>query len=212
VKPVNEKIDLKKIEQHTFHEFMIDGITEILLGLVLIFMPLLFTIPVFVVFVPFLLLYGPPFIESIRDRTTYPRLGRVEFKQDAEREGYSVKKSLLEFLLFILGAIVLTFIIMILIEGEFHYSLIYNWIPLLFGLIMFGPSLFLVDKTGLRRYYFLGVFSTILGFFFSLLEFPDEMLGLYLYFVTLGVLSIILGIIRYIRFIRAYPVIHMEEE
>ena len=191
---------------------MIDGITEILLGIVLIFMPLLFTIPIFVVSVPFLLLYGPLIIESIRERTTYPRLGRVEFKQDAKKEDYSIKRSLLEFLLFILAAIVIAFITMILIEGEFQSSLIYKWMPLLFGLIMFGPSLYLVDKTGLQRYYFLGVFSTILGFFFSVFEFPDEMLGLYFYFFTLGVLSIILGIIRYIRFIQTYPVIQMEEE
>lgn len=210
---MNEKIDLKKIEQHTFHEFMIDGITEILVGILLIFMPVLFSIPISVVFVPFFILYGArPLVESIRERTTYPRLGRVEFKQEVEQEGYSVKKALFEFLLFILGALVITFFMMIIVEGEFNISLVYKWVPFLFGLIMFGPSLFLVDKTGLQRYYFIGVFSTILGFFFSLLEFPDNMLGLYLYFFTLGVLAIILGIIRYIRFVQKYPVIQMEGE
>ena len=38
---LNEKIDLKEIEQKAYHEFMIDGITEILAGLFLIFTPLL---------------------------------------------------------------------------------------------------------------------------------------------------------------------------
>lgn len=209
---LNEKIDLKKIEQQTYHEFMIDGITEILLGIVLIFMPILFTNPIFVVFVPFYILFAHPFVESIRERTTYPRLGRVEFKRDDEKEGYSVKRSLLEFLLFILGTVVITLTMMILIEGGFEFSLIYKWIPFLFGLIMFGPSLFLVDKTGQRHYYILGAFSTILGFFFSILDFPGEMTGLFLFFLTLGVLSIILGIIRYVWFIRTYPVIQMEEE
>ncbi|UCG02842.1 MAG: hypothetical protein JSW11_02405 [Candidatus Heimdallarchaeota archaeon] len=209
---MNEKIDIKKIEQQTFHEFMTDGITEILLGIVLIFMPLLFTIPVFVVFVPFLLFFGTPFIELIRERTTYPRLGRVEFKREAEREGYSVKKSLLEFLAFILGVFAIALTTMILIEGKFELTLIYKWLPFLFGLIMFGPSLYLVDKTGQQRYYILGTFSTLLGFFFSVIDFPDEKLGLYFYFFTLGVLAIILGIIRYIRFIQTYPVIQMEEE
>ncbi|MFX0208938.1 MAG: hypothetical protein ACFFDT_23340 [Candidatus Hodarchaeota archaeon] len=210
---MNEKIDLKKIEQHTFHEYMIDGITEILLGLLLIFLPVFFTLPFFVVVVPFWILYGRYFIDSIRERTTYPRLGRVEFKQDAEKEGYSMKKSLIEFLLFLLVSCIITVVMMIIFEGEFDLDLIYKWVPFLFGFIMFGPSLFLVDKTGQQRYYFLGVFSTILGFIFSvLLDFPDDKLGIFLYFFFLGVLSITLGIIRYIRFIQTYPVIHVEEE
>ncbi|MFX0124779.1 MAG: hypothetical protein ACFFAE_14205 [Candidatus Hodarchaeota archaeon] len=209
---MNEKIDLKEIEQQTYHEFMIDGITEILLGIILIFMPVLFTIPVSVVFIPFYLYFISPFIELIRERTTYPRLGRVKFKREDEKEGYSVKRSLLEFLLFILGTVAITLTMMIIIEGQFEFFLIHRWFPFLFGLIMFGPSLFLVDKTGQRHYYILGVFSTILGFFFSILDFPGEMTGLFLFFFTLGVLSIILGIIRYIWFIRTYPVIHMEEE
>ncbi|MFW9904959.1 MAG: hypothetical protein ACFFFH_11545 [Candidatus Thorarchaeota archaeon] len=210
---MNEKIDLKQIEKQTYQEFMIDGITEILSGIVLIFLPVFICIPIFVVFIPFFLLFGAePLFESIRERTTYPRLGRVEFKPDTEKEDYSIKKSLLEFLFLILGAFIITLLMMIMVERDFDLSLIYKWIPFLFGLIMFGPSLFLVDKTGQQRYYFLGVLSTILGFSFSLLDFPDNIIRLFLYFFILGVLMIILGIIRYIRFIQKYPVIQTEEE
>ncbi len=214
VETKNDKIDLKKIEQQTFHEFMIDGITEILLGILLIFLPVLFIHVSFISFYIFFILFAQPIVEFIRERTTYPRLGRVEFKREEDKEGYSVKKSLLILLLLFLGSIVITFSMMIIVEGEFDLSLIYKWIPFLFGLIMFGPSLFLVGKTSQQRYYFLGAFSTILGFLFSILDFPDEMIGiyLYLYFFTLGVLAIILGVIRYVRFVRTYPVIHMEEE
>ncbi|MFX1283140.1 MAG: hypothetical protein ACFFB5_05770 [Promethearchaeota archaeon] len=208
----NDKIDLKKIEQQTFHEFMIDGITEILLGIVLIFLPILFIHVSFITFYVCFILFAQPIVEFIRERTTYPRLGRVEFKREEDKEGYSMKKSLLILLLLFLASFVITLSMMIIVEGEFDLSLIYKWIPFLFGLIMFGPSIFLVGKTNQQRYYFLGAFSTILGFFFAMLDFPDEMIGLYLYFFTLGVSAIILGVIRYIRFVRNYPVIHMEEE
>ncbi len=210
---LNEKIDLKEIEQQTFHEFMIDGITEILSGLVLIYMPILFHNPIFVAFVPFLILFGGPVVDSIRERTTYPRLGRVELRVDSESEDFSMKRSILEFSLFILSAFIITIIVMFVVEGDItNPQLWYKWVPLLFGLIMFGPSLFLVEKTGQRRYYILGVFATILGFIFSLIVFPDEKLGIFLYFFSLGVISIIVGVIKYISFIRKYPVIETEEE
>jgi hypothetical protein len=212
VETKNDKIDLKRIEQHTFHEFMIDGIVEILLGLVLIFMPILFTIPIFVVFVPFYIFYSKFIVESIRERTTYPRIGRVEFKREGDKKDYSIKKSLLVFLLFISVVFAITLVVMVVIEGKFELALVYKWIPLLFGLIMFGPSFFLIEKTGHQRYYLLGVFSTILGFLFSIPTFPDEKIGYFLYFLTLGVIAIITGIIKYIRFVRTYPVIHIEEE
>lgn len=209
---MNEKLDLRKIEQQTFHEFMIDGITEILVGLVLLFVPVLFFMPVFVVFIPFFILFGAePLIDFIRERTTYPRIGRVELK--TELEDFSVKRSVLEFLMLILGAVVITFIAMFIVEGEItNLQLWYKWIPLCFGLIMFGPSLFLVEKTGQQRHYFLGVFTTIFGFFFSIIDFPDEKIGIFLFFFTLGIIAIIIGIVRYSRFIRKYPIIEVEEE
>lgn len=210
---LNEKIDLKEIERQTFYELMIDGITELLAGLVFIFVPILFFNPIFVAFTPLIFLFGPHIIDSIRERTTYPRLGRVELKTEVDSEDISVKRALLEFSTLLLCSIIITFIVMFIVEGEIiNFQLWYKWVPLLFGLIMFGPSLFLVEKTGQQRYYLFGIFTTIIGLFFSIIVFPDEKVGLFLYFVTLGALSIIIGIIKYISFIRKYPVIDIEEE
>ncbi|MFX0181998.1 MAG: hypothetical protein ACFE95_02855 [Candidatus Hodarchaeota archaeon] len=210
---MNEKIDLKEIEQKTFAEFMIDGITEILAGILLIFSPILFLRPYFVVFIPFIILFGHPVTELIRERLVYPRIGRVEFKHEADTEDFSVKKSLVEFLLLILGAILITFTTMFIVEGEiFDLELWYKWFPLLFGLIMFGPSLYLVEKTGNRYNYFFGIFCTLLGLIFSIISIPDEIIGLFLYFIVLGTLILFFGIIKHIRFIRKFPVITIEEE
>ena len=192
---------------------MIDGITEILTGLVLIFLPIILIHVSFIVFFVLFILFGQPVVDFIRERTTYPRLGRVELRTETDSADFSLKKSMLEFSLLILSAIVITLIVMFIIEGQiFNLQLWYKWVPLLFGLIMFGPSLFLVEKTGQRRYYIIGFFATILGFLFSILIFPDEKLGMFLYFFSLGIISIIVGVIRYISFIRKYPVIEVEEE
>lgn len=213
VKNVNEKIDLKRIEQKIFAEFMIDGITEILAGIFLIFSPLIFLRPYFVAFIPLIILFGYYGTEFIRERLVYPRIGRVEFKHEADTEDFSVKRSLLDFLLLILGAILITFTTMFIVEGEIlDLDIWYKWVPLLFGLIMFGPSLYLVEKTGNRYNYFFGVFCTLLGLLFSIISIPGEIVGFFLYFIVLGTLILFFGIIKYIRFIRKYPVITIEEE
>lgn len=213
VEKLNETIDLEKIEQKTYGEFMIDGITEILAGLVLILMPLVFLKSIFVVYIPFFILFGHRAIEKIRERTTYPRIGRVEFKREDEKTDYSVKQSFLVLVLFLLGTVLITFTVMSFVEGEILAAhLWYKWVPLMFGLIMFGPSLFLVEKTGQRQYYLFGVFATILGFMVSVHTFSDVKVGMLLYFFALGVLVLFFGISKYIWFIRNYPVIPIEEE
>lgn len=210
---VNEKINLKQIEQTQYAESMIDGIIEILMGLLLLFCPLFFFKPYFVVFVPLFILFGKQIIDSIRDRTTYPRIGRVELRTEIETDSYSVKKSVLELLFLLVGALTVTFLAMFIIEGTIlEISLWYKWIPLMFGLIMFGPSQYLVENTGRRVYYLFGVFNTIFGFSLSLITFPDIFLGMSLYFMTLGIIVLLYGVIKYIKFVRTYPVIDTGED
>ena len=209
---MNDKINLKDLEQKTHREFLIDGVTEILLGLILLFIPIFFLNPIFIVFTPFLLFVSPQVLDFIRQRTTYPRIGRVEFKEEGTSDTTSVKKSLLEFLIFLMVVFSLTIVCMLIFEGKIlDISSWYSWVPFVFGLIMFGPSLYLVEKTGLRYYYIFGIFSSLLGLRISLLEFPGKFDGMYMYFFILGVLAIIIGLFRYFWFIRNYPRINLEE-
>ena len=210
---LNKELSLKELERKTYNEFLIDGLPEILVGIVLLFLPALFMNPIFVAFTPFLLFFGPQVFEFIRQRTTYPRIGRVEFKVEGESGEYSTKKAILEFLILLLVVFILTSTFMIIFEGEIlHIYLWYSWVPFIFGLIMFGPSLFLVEKTGLRYYYLFGGFSSVLGLWFSILDFPDMMDGMFLYFFTLGILILLLGVVRYILFVRNYPIIETAED
>jgi hypothetical protein len=211
---VNEKIDLKELEQKTYNEFLIDGITEILLGLMLLFFPVMYMNPVFVAFIPFyVFIVAPQILEKIRQRTTYPRIGRVEFKEVEDFSNIYFKKSLLEVLLLLVCAVIITFLAMIIFEGKIlEMDQWYSWVPLLFGLIMFGPSVFLVEKTGKKNYYSFVIFCSLLGLTISILDFPNVFDGVYLYFLVLGIFILLYGIIKYFRFIQTYPVIDIEEE
>ncbi|MHA1984138.1 MAG: hypothetical protein ACW967_07265 [Candidatus Hodarchaeales archaeon] len=208
---MNNNIDLEKIKRTTFHEMMVDGTTEIFSGLMLIFSPLLFFRPIFVVFIPFLILFNIPLTEFVRNRITYPRLGRVELK--VEFGNKSVRRNLLELGLLLFTGLILTLIALVAFNGD-PFS-IYDWgrwVPMLFGWIMFGPSLYLVESTGFRRYYLFGIFATSLGFVFSVLSFEDIYFRLFAYFEVMGIVILVLGILRLILFIKKYPVLEQEEE
>ena len=210
---MSEKINLKAIEQKTYNELMKDGITEILIGVILIFCPIFYIAPFLVVFYFIPIFFGNKIMIFIRERTTYPRIGRVELRMEEEKEDYSIKKTILVFFLFLVIVISITLSIMFIVEEEIQdLSILYKWVPFGFGLIMFGPSLYLIDKTGQKSYYLLGFFSAVLGLIFSLVVFSDAKFGLFLYFIVFGILILVLGILRFAWFVRIYPVIPIEEE
>jgi hypothetical protein len=72
---------------------------------------------------------------------------------------------------------------------------------------MFGPSLDLVDKTGQRIYYGMGVFSTILGLVIVWMNFQNAKFGFIIYLLILGSIFLSIGVITFIRFIKKYPII-----
>jgi hypothetical protein len=210
---MKDQLNLKEIEQSTFNELMIDGITEILAGILLLSMPLVYRFPFFVVFFPFVIFYGRHVLNYIREHTTYPRIGRVELFREKEREEYSTKRALLTFLLLIGSALLITFLVMWIMEADVSdIQLLVAYGSLFFGLVMFGPSLYLVENTGQNRYYLIGVISTVLGFLFATFKFLPRYDNLSLYFITLGIIALLVGILRYILFIRKYPIIDAEGE
>lgn len=204
-------INLEKIKQTTIQETLLDGILETLAGLILIFYPLIFLYPIFVAFYSLIVIFNAPILEFIRNRVTYPRLGRVELK--IESEEISIKKNLLELGLLLLFAIVPTLIALMAFNGNlFSINDWGRWIPMFFGIIMFGPSLYLVENAGLRRYYLFGIFATLLGFVFSAISFDDLYFRIFGYFQVMGFCLLILGIFRFLLFIKKFPVIEQEED
>ncbi|OLS22899.1 MAG: hypothetical protein HeimC3_28420 [Candidatus Heimdallarchaeota archaeon LC_3] len=208
---MNNNFDLEIIQQTAFQEMMVDGLTEIFVALMLIFSSLIFLNPIFVIFVPLIIIFNLPVTEYVQNRVTYPQLGRVELKVDLGEK--SVRRSIIEFGLLLFTAIILTLIALIIFNGDpFNVYDWARWVPMLFGVIMFGPSLYLVENTGFRRYYLFGVLATLSGFAISLLSFDDIYFRLIIYFQVMGISILILGITRLLFFIKKYLVLEVEEE
>ena len=81
---------------------------------------------------------------------------------------------------------------------------------------MFGPSTYLVSKTGSNKYLLFGISTTCLGLVVSALSsiyLPmDYYGGILMYCLILGLTFGIGGLIKFAHFTRAYPVLQGPED
>ena len=200
--------DLLEIERTTYRESMRDGLTEFLLGLVLIVVPGLmlesFFVPIFVVFY---ILFLPQGFEAFRRRFTYSRTGYVKLREDQPPK-LSLGVAVVVLLIFI--SIIAVFYSLAI--GVIDRYFIWRCLPAVFGFIMWGPSLYLKDKTGQNRYYLLGTLMTVTGLAVTLAMFIPATYALTIYMLSWGLAFVVLGIIRFTLFVRKYPIVDIPED
>ena len=200
-------IDLKEIEQKVHRSGLLDGFTWILMGILLFTTAgvINFSIP-FVLFQILAIILLIPAHSRLQQRYTFPRLGYFKVKTDPP------SKVIPGIIGVTIGIIVIFLVILFFLSGEIlNENLLWKWFPTVFGLIMFGPSLDLVDKTGQYRYYALGLFSFILGLVMAFINFDIPKDRMVLYLLILGTVSIIIGLIIFIYFVRTYQIDVIEE-
>ncbi len=205
---MNQHPDLKSIEQESFRESMQDGLTEVLLGLVFLVLPLLILesgfLPIFVIFYIFFI---PQVIEGFRKRYTYTRLGYVKLHEDKPPK-LSLGVAMMVLLVFIIIIAVLYSVYVDLVDRSF----IYRWLPAVFGFIMWGPSLYLKDKTGQSRYYLFGLLMSVTGILVGLADLSTVEIQGTLYMTSWGGAFVLLGLLRFLIFIRKYPILETPED
>ena len=200
--------ELLEIERKTYRESMRDGLTEFLLGLVLIVIPGLMLKSSFVpIFVVFYIIFLPQGIEAFRRRFTYPRTGYVKLREEQPPK-LSLGVAVVVLLIFI--SIIAVFYSLAI--GVIDRYFIWRCLPTVFGVIMWGPSLYLKDKTGQNRYYLFGTLMTITGLAVTLAVFIPATFSLTIYMLSWGFAFLVLGVIRFALFIRKYPVIQTPED
>lgn len=205
---MNEHRDLKMIEQESYRELMQDGLTEVLLGLILLAFPLiLFESGFLVIFVIFYIIYMPQAIEAFRKKYTYPRIGYVKLHED-EAPKLSLGIVIAVLLMFIIIIAVIYSVYANLIDKSF----IYRWLPAVFGFIMWGPSLYLKDRTGQNGYYLLGLLMSITGILVGLANLSTVEVQGILYMISWGIIFLTLGLMRFHLFIRKYPILENPED
>jgi len=203
---MNEEIDLVKLEQATFRIANQDGITEFWMGLMITAIAFLMIETISVVIIAILVVFQAVYIEKIKAKFTYPRIGKVKLRGENEMpSGY--------------GWVLTIFIILPAIASVIFVSryendillLIARWAPLLFGIGLMQPAAYFVERSGLNRYYGIGVVSILLGLVFSLLDFITPVDRMALYMILVGILFILAGLTNLIRFVRKYPILDLEE-
>jgi hypothetical protein len=205
---MNEHQDLKMIEQESYREYMQDGLTEVLLGLIFLVFPFLLFEPGFIaIFVVFYILFMPQVVEGFRRKYTYPRIGYAKLHED-EPPRLSLGVAMVVLLIFIIIITVFYALFTNLIDRYF----IYRWLPAVFGFIMWGPSLYLKDKTGQNRYYLFGLLMSVTGVLVGLANFSTVNIQGALYMVSWGAAFFILGLLRFLLFIRKYPILAIPED
>jgi hypothetical protein len=205
-------INMKEIEQKAYRYSRQDGFVEILTGFFFVFYGGvcydLFTdfetefpyIPLVLFFV-----FSGAALEFIRRRTTYPRIGRAKIIEEI-RPRY-----------FVTFIVPFAFYPMVLYSALRFFGDVYNidllvkWSPAFLGIILVGMFHDLVKKTGNTSYYGIAGLSVVSGFILSLMHFSPTSTGILIFFLIMGALLSLFGLITFVQFLRHNPVVTEED-
>jgi hypothetical protein len=202
---MNEDLDLKELEQATFRVANQDGLTEILTGLMLLAVAFLLVNSISVVYVALLIVFQAAMMERFRERYTYPRIGRVKLREDIEQP-YGPYWAVFGIIMLIaLSSVILS----VRVENEMLH-LIAAWAPLLMGIGLMQPFVFLAKRSGLKAYYGIGGIAAVLGAVLVLVEFPLPVDRMVIFLLSVGGLLCATGLASLLHFIRKYPVLNEE--
>jgi hypothetical protein len=195
---MSHSIDLQQLEKESRSLFAEDGILYIFLGLLLLLAGLGFALPAMVSFVGFSAFLIYP-LELLRRRITYPRLGYAKFSAPP-----GFLRGLIAFILVVVVALAL---LAFAADGRFQFLLpmaisIVFCLALYFGLAAHGPHL--VD------WFLIGL--TLVAGIAATWRYDDWHEGVAMLFSLVGVVSLAVGLLKLVRFLRRYPLPEEPEE
>jgi len=198
--------ELLELEQNVHRESMKDGLQELLMALMLCFSGVVLVDGRFVIFLAIIIVFQTTAVEKFREAYTYPRLGKFKIRDEKQQISGTG---------FLLTVVPLVILLSLMILAP-HLGLTYLdtwlvWAPAVFGLVFVCPSMYLVDKSGLKRYYGLAGLGIVLGLVFSHFAFPTPLDRLVSYLFTLGGTIALVGVIILARFLSTYPVLITED-
>lgn len=195
---MSSEISMKRIEQGAFRSCQGDGLLEAVLGLCLA----AFAAPALSSAFVLVFVLGPlasrPILKALRNRFTYPRIGHAELAPEKPKEGLKV----VILALALLALMALAFIVF----GDVRdVGLWIQWVPAFAGILLAGLFLFLASKSGFARHYGFALASVAAGFLLSIPRFTPRETGLFIYFLVMGLLLALSGLVFFLRFLRSHP-------
>ncbi len=194
------KIDIKQIEQKAYSGCNQDGVIEIMLGIWLISFGATFGSPLhlFVILIPIFLF--PRFIEAIRKRYTYPRIGYAKLPPDDPKK---TAKGMFAYTAVVLILMVICFLLLGKVKDAAAYK---KWSPAFMGVLFVGGFLYAHGKSGDFRYIIYIVLSIGFGLLFSIINF-ESYNGLIINLFVMGGIFVATGFTLFTLFLRKYPAI-----
>lgn len=198
--------ELEQVVQRTRQYWFADGLVELSIGGIFIFLGLYFLVQSFLQPRSFLLFIlqagfilaifgsiylGRRLVSRYKFRMTHPRTGYVTYKQ-ASKTQRMLSISLVLFMVTLIVALFLTTTISM------------NWIPAITGL--FGSIIWLISaaRVGLIRLYVQSLLSLLLGVGLSLTSLETYQ-SLAVYYTVIGLVLILSGGLTLIRYLRQNP-------
>ena len=199
------KPDLDEINKRTLRYWYIDGLAEMAIGGVFLFIGafLLFTtlVPSSIlkaimgaVFFPILLVgsmyLGGKLVAKAKSSLTYPRTGFVAYRRKRSKRGT---------LLLIAATVIIVLLVGMLADSTIKD---FGWMPLMDGLFLGIISLYIGQ--GLGRFYLLSAASFAAGLLFAVLGLNDY-LGHGSFYAAMGVFFLISGVATLLSYLHQHP-------
>lgn len=196
---MEQQIDVKEIEQKTFRQSQQDGLMEFVMGICMLAMSTRLFSRVLIGMFPIAIILFNPILNALRARFTYPRTGYVKLIPDKPKD---VISGIALVTLIVIAVLAVAFI---LFADVRDFGLWMKWVPLWAGIVIGIMFFSLAAKSATTRYHIFALYSLVVGFGLSILRFEVVETGTLLYFLFMGCLLTICGLILFIRFLRKYP-------
>jgi len=196
---MSKQIDVAGIERKTFADSQQDGLLELVMGVCMVAISTRLFSRVLVVMLVLPVILFHPFLEAMRKRFTYPRIGYVKLIPDKPKE---VITGIFLVSIAVLAILAIAFLIF---GGIRDFDLWLRWCPFWGGTVLAGMFSSFASKSGTSRHYVFAAWSLLAGIILSLVTFNATETGTLLYFAVMGALLIPFGLIRFAAFLRAHP-------
>lgn len=194
-----EQVDLGSIERKTFRESQQDGLLELVMGVCMIAISTRLFSRVLVVMLVLPVILFHPFLEAMRKRFTYPRIGYVKLIPDKPKEVVTG--------IFLVSVVVVCILAVafLIFGGIRNFEMWLRWCPFWGGTVLAGMFSSFASKSGAVRHYVFAAWSLLAGIVLSLIRFDATETGTLLYFAVMGALLVPFGLMRFAAFLRAHP-------
>ncbi|MDD8013918.1 MAG: hypothetical protein PHX05_10605 [Acidobacteriota bacterium] len=206
---MNGGVNMKEIKRKTSGFFLQDGLTLVMLGLALLLFAFSWqqligeSAPYGLVGI-FSVIILAGFVEWLRRRYTYPRIGYA---------AQSLKINPFILVPTFLVMIGLPFWIILSHGSDSSYLAAWAlWIPVIIWFLIVAQLFDLGRKSGDKLYFLLAFFAVVIGTAMSLIRFASPIQACVFFFFMLGGTSIVVGLVKFVRFLRIHPIMDEDEE